>query len=139
MEPFWKTIALYNSAIWIMRFAIIVVLLTLRLAYRLGRLSTIGMKLYLIFLYLWIAFVYFYVCCAERSYQEIMTIFWCILSASWIWDLIKGYPDFKCDTKYRGLIQAFFISCCIVIKGINIPTKILPVSHVSPPNQSLNI
>lgn len=103
MEPFWKTIALYNSAIWIMRFAIIVVLLTLRLAYRLGRLSTIGMKLYLIFLYLWIAFVYFYVCCTERSYQEIMTIFWCILSASWIWDLIKGYTDFKCDTKYRGL------------------------------------
>lgn len=138
METFWKTIALYNSTTWFIQLAIIIVgiLLTFRLAYRPGRWSTIGMKLYLIFLYLWIAIAYFYVCCAERSYHDIMTIFWCVLSASWIWDLIKGYTDFKRNTKYTGLASfllfiPFLYPIASLLRGLTFPQITSPVMPCS--------
>lgn len=90
METFWKTIGLYNSSTWLFQLLIIAIgfLITARLIKKPNRWSTIGMKVFLVALYLWIAIVYFYIYCAERSYNNVMAIFWGILAASWLLDLI---------------------------------------------------
>ena len=138
METFWKTIALYNEATWAVQLAIVIagILLTLRLAYRPGRWSTIGMKLYLIFIYLWIAIAYFYIYCAERSYHEVMTIFWCVLSASWLWDLLKGYTRFERNTRYTGLatfllFMPFLYPIASLLRGLSFPQITSPVMPCS--------
>ena len=61
MEIFWKTIAYYNSATWIYQLLIIVagLLLTVMLIKNPRPWVKMGMKLYMIFLYLWIAIAYY--------------------------------------------------------------------------------
>lgn len=138
METFWKTIALYNTTTWAIQLAIVVVgiLLTLRLSYRPGYLSTVGMKLYLIFLYLWIAVVYFHICCSERSYHDIMAIFWCVLAISWIWDLVKGYTSFERNHKHIGLAtfllyMPFLYPVASLLRGLAFPQITSPVMPCS--------
>ena len=92
METFWKTIALYNSSTWVYQLIITLtgICLTAYLIKKPCRRSIISMKIFLIALYLWISIVYFYIYCAERSYNNVMAIFWGILAASWLWDLLTG-------------------------------------------------
>ena len=78
MEIFWKTIAYYNSATWIYQLLIIVagLLLTVMLIKNPRPWVKMGMKLYMIFLYLWIAIAYYAICCDERSYNGALAMFW---------------------------------------------------------------
>lgn len=71
METFWKTIALYNSSTWVYQLIITLtgICLTAYLIKKPCRRSIISMKIFLIALYLWISIVYFYIYCAERSYN----------------------------------------------------------------------
>lgn len=81
MEIFWKTIAYYNSATWIYQLLIIVagMLLTVMLIKNPRPWVKMGMKLYMIFLYLWIAIAYYAICCDERSYNGALAMFWVVI------------------------------------------------------------
>ena len=82
MEIFWKTIAYYNSATWIYQLLIIVagLLLTVMLIKNPRPWVKMGMKLYMIFLYLWIAITYYAICCDERSYNGALAMFWVVMA-----------------------------------------------------------
>lgn len=138
METFWKTIALYNSSTWICQIVIVLVavILTTWLIRKRSRGSVIGMKLFLAALYLWIAVVYFHVYCAERSYNAVMTIFWIVLAASWIWDLLAGYTPFERNPKYTWLayvllLMPFVYPLASLLRGLSFPEITSPVMPCS--------
>ncbi len=138
MEIFWKTIGLYNSATWICQALIVAVGIALTIALRRkpGRVSSAAMKLFLIFLYLWIAVAYFYVCCAEREYSNIMAIFWGILACSWIWDLATGYTTFKRKRRHTRfatvlLLMPFLYPAVSLLRGMEFPMMTSPVMPCS--------
>ena len=78
MEIFWKTIGLYNTATWEWQLGIILIgiILTVLLTRNPQTWVKNGMKIYLIAVYLWISVIYYYIYCAERSYNEVMALFW---------------------------------------------------------------
>ena len=138
METFWKTIALYNSSTWVYQLIITLtgICLTAYLIKKPCRRSIISMKIFLIALYLWISIVYFYIYCAERSYNNVMAIFWGILAASWLWDLLTGYTPFERNHKYTRL--ACFLLCmpflypiASILRGMDFPTITSPVMPCS--------
>ena len=131
METFWKTIALYNSSTWVYQLIITLtgICLTAYLIKKPCRRSIISMKIFLIALYLWISIVYFYIYCAERSYNNVMAIFWGILAASWLWDLLTGYTPFERNHKYTRL--ACFLLCmpflypiASILRGMDFPVTV---------------
>ena len=69
MEIFWKTIAYYNSSTWLPQIFIVItgVVLTVLLVRKPRRWIKEAMKIYLTALYLWIAVVYYFICCDERT------------------------------------------------------------------------
>ena len=77
MNIFWNTIANYNLATWIYQIIFITVgiLLTLLLIYKPSRIIKTGMKIYLTTTYLWISLIYYYIFCAERSYNIAMVLY----------------------------------------------------------------
>ena len=87
MEIFWKTIAYYNSATWIYQLLIIVagLLLTVMLIKNPRPWVKMGMKLYMIFLYLWIAIAYYAICCDERDYNEGAGYVPVVMATIWVW------------------------------------------------------
>ena len=52
------------------------------------------MKLYLIFLNVWIASVYYMIYCEPRSYNNALAGFWGIMAIFWIYDLKVNYTPF---------------------------------------------
>ncbi len=138
METFWKTIGLYNLSTWIYQLIIIFAgfALTALLIWKPGKRSTAAMKVYLVILYLWIAIVYFWIYCAERSYNNVMTIFWLVLSLAWIWDLATGYTVFKFDkshAKLAGLLllMPFLYPAASLARGFGFPEMISPIMPCS--------
>ena len=97
MEIFWKTIAYYNSSTWLPQIFIVItgVVLTVLLVRKPRRWIKEAMKIYLTALYLWIAVVYYFICCDERDYNDVMAMFWVLMAAIWIWDIITGYTVFE--------------------------------------------
>ena len=71
MEIFWRTIAYYNSATWLLQIVIILIgiALTGLLIGRPRPWVKMAMKFYMIGLYTWISLVYYYIYCEERSYN----------------------------------------------------------------------
>ena len=65
MDIFWSTIAGYNSSTWFLQLIIVIagVFLTGLLLKKPTPRVKLAMKLYLLFLYLWIAVVYYYIHC----------------------------------------------------------------------------
>lgn len=51
----------------------------------------VAMKLYLIFLNVWIASVYYMIYCEPRSYNSALAGFWGIMAIFWIYDLKVNY------------------------------------------------
>ena len=78
MEIFWRTIAYYNSATWLLQIVIILIgiALTGLLIGRPRPWVKMAMKFYMIGLYTWISLVYYYIYCEERSYNGVMAMFW---------------------------------------------------------------
>lgn len=105
MNIFWNTIANYNLATWIYQiiFITIGILLTLLLIYKPSRIIKTGMKIYLTTTYLWISLIYYYIFCAERSYNIAMVLYWGIMAIIWLWDTISGYTTFESTGKHRLL------------------------------------
>lgn len=134
MHIFWQTIASYNAATWI--FQIVLFLTGAALAVRLIRQPTprlkTGMKIYLIALYLWIAAVYYYLYCAERSYTGVMALFWMVMALVWVWDAATGYTTFERSRKYDALaytllVLPLFYPAISLARGLSFPGVASPV------------
>lgn len=82
MEIFWRTIAYYNSATWLLQIVIILIgiALTGLLIGRPRPWVKMAMKFYMIGLYTWISLVYYYIYCEERSYNGVMAMFWGVMA-----------------------------------------------------------
>ena len=86
METFWRTIAYYNASTWAGQLILILVgiCLTVLLVRRPAPWVKWAMKVYLAAIYLWVAVVYYFVCCRERDYNEVMALYWALLAAIWV-------------------------------------------------------
>lgn len=138
MEIFWRTIAEYNSSTWILQIIIIAVglLLTILLFRQRTRWRKLAVKVYLTFLYLWIAIVYYHTYCAEREYNDIMALFWGIMSLVWVWDVITGYSSFERNRKhdklaYILLAMPFLYPVFSIARGLVFPGITSPVMPCS--------
>ena len=118
MEIFWRTIAYYNSATWLLQIIVILIgiVLTALLISKPRPWVKMGMKIYMIGLYSWISIVYYFIYCEERSYNGVMAMFWGVMAIIWIWDAITGYTTFERTHKYDLLSygHAFHLSYGVV-------------------------
>lgn len=115
---------------------LVAVVLTTWLIRKPSRGIAIAMKLFLAALYLWIAVAYFYVYCAERSYNTVMVIFWIVLAASWLWDLMSGYTSFERNRKYTGFAYVLLAMPLVyplvsLVRGMSFPEITSPVMPCS--------
>lgn len=138
METFWRTIGLYNSSTGSYQLAIILVgiIITALLAIRPGKKTTVAMKVFLVILYLWTAIVYFLICCAERSYNYVMAIFWMVLAAAWIWDMATGYTEFRYNGQHSRLaflllLMPFLYPLASLVRGMSFPEIVSPIMPCS--------
>ena len=138
MDIFWNTIAGYNSATWLFQLIIVIIgiILTSLLLRRSESWVKLSMKFYLIFLYIWIAVVYYYIYCAERSYNVVMTLFWGVMAVIWIWDTLTGYTTLERSRKYDGLAyillaMPFIYPLLSLARGLTFPGITSPVMPCS--------
>ena len=141
MNTFWETIGLYNSATWPFQIVIVLfgIFFTVMLLLYPQRWTKFAMKIYLVFIYLWISLVYYFIYCTERDYNEIMAIYWAILSVTWVWDLITGYTTFERNSKYDILgytliLMPFLYPILSLFRGLDFPeitSPIMPCSVVT--------
>ena len=138
MEIFWKTIGLYNAATWEWQLGIILIgiILTVLLTRNPQPWVKNGMKIYLIAVYLWISVIYYYIYCAERSYNEVMALFWAIMAILWGWDALSGYTTFERTRKYDWLAYFLFAMPFIyplisMARGLTFPEITSPIMPCS--------
>ncbi len=134
MEIFWRTIAYYNSATWLLQIVIILIgiALTGLLIGRPRPWVKMAMKFYMIGLYTWISLVYYYIYCEERSYNGVMAMFWGVMAIIWIWDAITGYTTFERTHKYDILsyvllAMPFIYPLVSLARGLSFPEMTSPV------------
>lgn len=138
MEIFWKTIGLYNAATWEWQLGIILIgiILTVLLTRNPQPWVKNGMKIYMIAVYLWISVIYYYIYCAERSYNEVMALFWAIMAILWGWDALSRYTTFERTRKYDWLAYFLFAMPFIyplisMARGLTFPEMTSPVMPCS--------
>ena len=138
MEIFWKTIGLYNAATWEWQLGIILIgiILTVLLTRNPQPWVKNGMKIYLIAVYLWISVIYYYIYCAERSYNEVMALFWAIMAILWGWDDLSGSTTFERTRKYDWLAYFLFAMPFIyplisMARGLTFPEITSPIMPCS--------
>ena len=138
MEIFWRTIAYYNSATWLLQIVIILIgiVLTALLICRPRPCVKMGMKFYMIGLYSWISVIYYYIYCEERSYNGVMAMFWGVMAIIWIWDTITGYTTFERTHKYDILsyillAMPFIYPLVSLARGLSFPEMTSPVMPCS--------
>ena len=102
-EIFWNSIADYNAATWPWQIALmsIAAVLTLILRFRPAPWAKTAMKIYMVAVSLWIAFVYYMKFCGIREHSNVMTIFWCMVAAAWVYDLATHFSSFQKSGKDR--------------------------------------
>ena len=102
MNIFWDTITHYNAGTWI--YQVIITLIGIILTCSLFKSPTkkikVAMKLYLIFLNVWIASVYYMIYCEPRSYNSALAGFWGIMAIFWIYDLKVNYTSHPGNGQY---------------------------------------
>lgn len=94
------------------------------------------MKLYLIFLNVWIASVYYMIYCEPRSYNSALAGFWGIMAIFWIYDLKVNYTPFDRTHKHTALAV---LLCMLplayplfsIIRGMSFPMMTSPVMPCS--------
>ena len=94
------------------------------------------MKLYLIFLNVWIAAVYYMIYCEPRSYNSALAGFWEIMAIFWIYDLKVNYTPFDRTHKHTALAV---LLCMLplayplfsIIRGMSFPMMTSPVMPCS--------
>lgn len=104
-EIFWNSIAAYNAATWPWQiaFTAVAVVLTAILWFRPCAWAKTAMKIYMVAISLWIAFVYYMKFASARDFSNVLTIFWCMIAASWVYDLITHFSSFRKSGKSRFL------------------------------------
>ena len=123
MEIFWKTIAYYNSSTWLPQIFIVItgLVLTVLLVRKPRRWIKEAMKIYLTALYLWIAVVYYFICCDERDYNDVMAMFWVLIVA---WILLAMPFVYPAISLARGLtfptITSPVMPCSVVVFTIGL-------------------
>lgn len=138
METFWRTIAYYNASTWAGQLILILVgiCLTVLLVRRPAPWVKWAMKVYFSAIYLWVAVVYYFVCCRERDYNEVMALYWALLAAIWVWDLATGYTTFERSRKY-DLVACVLLTMSFVYplisqaRGLTFPMVTSPVMPCS--------
>ena len=110
-EAFWNSIAAYNSAtrIWQIAMAVVAAVLPALLWFRPKEWVKTVTKLYMAAVSLWIAFVYYMKYGAVRDYSNVMTIFWCLVALSWIYDLATRFSSFRKSGKYSAIGLAILV------------------------------
>ena len=138
MEIFWRTIAYYNSATWLLQIIVILIgiVLTALLISKPRPWVKMGMKIYMIGLYSWISIVYYFLYCEERSYNGVMAMFWGVMAIIWIWDAITGYTTFERTHKYDLLsyvllAMPFIYPMVSLARGLSFPEMTSPVMPCS--------
>ena len=138
METFWRTIAYYNASTWAGQLILLLVgiCLTVLLVRRPAPWVKWAMKVYLAEIYLWVAVVYYFVCCRERDYNEVMALYWALLAAIWVWDLATGYTTFERSHKYDLvacvlLTMSFVYPLISLARGLTFPMVTSPVMPCS--------
>ena len=138
METFWRTIAYYNASTWAGQLILILVgiCLAVLLVRRPAPWVKWAMKVYLAEIYLWVAVVYYFVCCRERDYNEVMALYWALLAAIWVWDLATGYTTFERSRKYDLvacvlLTMSFVYPLISLARGLTFPMVTSPVMPCS--------
>lgn len=138
METFWRTIAYYNASTWAGQLILLLVgiCLTVLLVRRPAPWVKWAMKVYLATIYLWVAVVYYFVCCRERDYNEVMALYWALLAAIWVWDLATGYTTFERSHKYDLvacvlLTTSFVYPLISLARGLTFPMVTSPVMPCS--------
>ena len=138
MEIFWRTIAYYNSATWLLQIIVILIgiVLTALLISKPRPWVKMGMKIYMIGLYSWISIVYYFIYCEERSYNGVMAMFWGVMAIIWIWDAITGYTTFERTHKYDLLsyvllAMPFIYPMVSLARGLSFPEMTSPVMPCS--------
>lgn len=134
MEIFWKTIGIYNSSTWIYQALIILVgaVLTVLLYRRPTKAVKKAMKLFMFFLNLWIAVVYYMIYCSERKFYYIFALFWGLIACMWLYDLFKGNYDFNRSYKYDKIsyilyVLPFIYPLISLWRGLHFPEMTSPV------------
>lgn len=102
MEALWNSMAAYNAATWPWQLAFMAVaaVLTLILLFRPCTWAKIAMKVYMVAVSLWIAFVYYMKFGSGREYSSVLTIFWCMMAAAWTYDLVTHFSTFQKNKRY---------------------------------------
>lgn len=134
MEVFWKSIAAYNEATWIWQlcFIIAAAVLTCFLWFRPGKRIVLAVKALMVAESLWIAFVYYLDFCSTRDYSGVLTIFWCMVAAAWVYDMVTKFSTFEKSGKYRwwGLVMLLLPLLYPVIsllRGMTFPEMTTPM------------
>lgn len=134
MEVFWKSIAAYNEATWIWQlcFIIAAAILTCFLWFRPGKRIVLAVKALMVAESLWIAFVYYLDFCSTRDYSGVLTIFWCMVAAAWVYDMVTKFSTFEKSGKYRwwGLVMLLLPLLYPVIsllRGMTFPEMTTPM------------
>ena len=133
-EIFWNSIAEYNAATWPWQLAFMSVatVLTLILWFRPRTWAKVVMKIYMVTVSLWMAFVYYMTIAASREYSNVMAIFWCLMAASWIYDLVTRFSTFQKSGKYRPwgiimLILPLAYPAVSLLRGCEFPFMTTPM------------
>ena len=134
MEIFWNSIAEYNAATWPYQLAFITVaaVLTLILWFRPCTWAKIATKVLMVLESLWIAFVYYLKFAASREYSSVMAIFWCLVAASWVYDLATHYSSFQKSGKYRPwgvmmILLPLIYPVVSLLRGMTFPEMTTPM------------
>lgn len=133
-EIFWNSISAYNAATWPWQLAFVAVaaVLTLVLWFRPARWARTAMKIYMVAVSLWIAFVYYMKFAAARDFSNVLTIFWCMVAASWLYDLVTGFSTFQKSGKTRFwgavmLLLPLAYPLISIARGLEFPQVTTPV------------
>lgn len=138
MEIFWNTIARYNAATWQWQIVIVVVavLLTVLLYRHPARWVQQSMKLFLVLVNAWIAVVYYLVYCYERSYSNVLALFWGIMSVLWLYDLLTDGTHFSRTRRSTAFAMLLYLMPMIyplfsILRGMSFPMMTMPVMPCS--------
>ena len=133
-EIFWNSIAAYNAATWPWQiaFTAVAVVLTAILWFRPCAWAKTAMKIYMVAISLWIAFVYYMKFASARDFSNVLTIFWCMIAASWVYDLITHFSSFRKSGKSRFLGAVMLLlplayPLISLARGLESPASTTPV------------
>jgi hypothetical protein len=134
MEIFWDTIKAYNSSTWFLQLIIVGtgIFLTIGLYWNPTKKMNNAMKIFMVFLNLWISVFYYLIYGSEREYYFIFAIFWGIIASVWLYDLVKGNYHFERSYKYDKIAyllyaMPFVYPMVSLWRGLHFPMMTSPV------------